>query len=233
MKKKLFFVIVLSFFAFSITAAASCNHTWGEWYTDEPDCGNDGEQWRYCDLCEEMENVVLPATGNHDWSDWSTVKYATTSSTGIQERYCYTCYAEQQKSIPKLKVKVALNKKSITLYVGKTQKLKVNGTKKKVKWSSSKKSVASVSSSGKVTAKKKGSATITATVGKTKFKCKVTVKKKSSSHHKKSNSKTVYWTPGGSVYHKTKNCVTLKRSRVIKKGSLSSCPKPRACKVCY
>lgn len=230
MKKKLFFMITLSLFAFSITASADCNHVWGDWYIEEPDCGHEGEQWRYCELCGEEDNITLPATGEHDWSDWETIEPATTSSTGIQERYCYTCYKEQQKSIPKLKVKIALNKKSITLYVGKTQKLKVNGTNKKVKWSSSKKSVASVSSSGKVTAKKKGSATITAKIGKTKFKCKVTVKAKKKSSGK---TKTVYWTPGGSVYHCTKNCPTLKRSRSIKKGSLSSCPKSRACKVCY
>ena len=75
--------------------------------------------------------------------------------------------------------KVKLNKKKVTLYVGKSTTLKVKGTKKKVKWSSNKKSVATVSSKGKVKAKKKGTATITAKVGKKKYKCKVTVKKKS------------------------------------------------------
>ena len=45
--------------------------------------------------------------------------------------------------------------------------------------SSSKKSVATVSSKGRVKAKKKGSATITAKVGKKKYTCKVTVKKAS------------------------------------------------------
>ena len=56
--------------------------------------------------------------------------------------------------------------------------MKVKGTKKKPKWSSSKKSVATVSSKGKVVAKKAGSATITAKIGKKKYKCKVTVKNK-------------------------------------------------------
>jgi hypothetical protein len=75
--------------------------------------------------------------------------------------------------------KVKLNKKKVTLYVGKSTTLKLKGTKQKVKWSSNKKSVATVSSKGKVKAKKKGTATITAKVGKKKYKCKVTVKKKS------------------------------------------------------
>lgn len=69
-----------------------------------------------------------------------------------------------------------INKKSVTLYVGQTNTLKISGTKTKAKWSSSNKSIATVSSKGKVTAKKKGSATITAKVGKKKYTCKVTVK---------------------------------------------------------
>ena len=72
--------------------------------------------------------------------------------------------------------KVKLNKKKVTLYVGKTTTLKLKGTKQKIKWSSSNKTIATVSSKGKVKAKKAGTATITAKVGKKKYKCKVTVK---------------------------------------------------------
>lgn len=69
-----------------------------------------------------------------------------------------------------------LSKSSASLKAGKTLALKViNGTAKS--WSSSKKSVASVSKAGKVTALKKGTASITATLtnGK-KLTCKVTIK---------------------------------------------------------
>ena len=55
-------------------------------------------------------------------------------------------------------VKPKLNKKKVTLYVGKSVRLKVKGTKKKAKWKSSNKKVAAVSSKGKVSAKKKGPA---------------------------------------------------------------------------
>ena len=41
-----------------------------------------------------------------------------------------------------------LNKKKITIYVGHTGKLKVNNARKKVKWTSSKKQIAAVSSKG-------------------------------------------------------------------------------------
>ncbi len=71
---------------------------------------------------------------------------------------------------------VKINKKKATLYVGDTLQLKVTGTKKTVKWSSNKKSVATVSKKGKVKAKNEGTATITAKVGNKKLTCKITVK---------------------------------------------------------
>ena len=69
-----------------------------------------------------------------------------------------------------------LNKKSITLNVGKTYTLKTAGIKGKITWSSNKKSIATVSSKGVVKAVKKGTAVITAKYGKKKLTCKVTVK---------------------------------------------------------
>ncbi len=77
------------------------------------------------------------------------------------------------------KSKIKLNKKKVTLQVGKSVTLKVKGTKKKVTWKSSKKKVATVSKKGKVKAKKVGKAKITAKVAGKKLVCKVTVKKKS------------------------------------------------------
>lgn len=71
--------------------------------------------------------------------------------------------------------KVKINATKKTLVKGQTYTLKVSGTKKKVKWSTGKKSVSTVNSKGKVTAKAKGTATITAKVGSKKYTCKVTV----------------------------------------------------------
>ncbi|WFR56643.1 Ig-like domain-containing protein [Anaerocolumna sp. AGMB13025] len=70
---------------------------------------------------------------------------------------------------------INLSKKEITLEVGKSQTLKITGTKQKVTWSSGKKTVATVSSTGKVTAKGVGTTVITAAVNKKKYTCKVTV----------------------------------------------------------
>ena len=72
---------------------------------------------------------------------------------------------------------VKLNVSAVNLCVGDSYQLNLTGTTKKVTWKSSKTSVAKVSSKGLVTAKGKGSATITATVSKKDYKCKVKVNK--------------------------------------------------------
>jgi expansin (peptidoglycan-binding protein) len=105
--------------------------------------------------------------------------------------------------------KAVLNKKNVTLTVGKSVTLKMKGTKKKVKWSTSNKKVATVSKKGKVKAKKAGKATITAKLGKKKYKCKVTVLKKdktvkeTTSH--KSDEKTTEITTEKTTEESTKN----------------------------
>ena len=66
-----------------------------------------------------------------------------------------------------------------------TLKLKITGTKKTAKWSSSNKKVAQVSAAGKVTAKKYGKAVITAKIGSKKLKCNITVEKKAVNNARK------------------------------------------------
>lgn len=78
--------------------------------------------------------------------------------------------------------KLTLSKKKATLTVKQSVKLGVKrnpiSAKEKITWSSSNKKVATVSKSGKVTAKKAGKATITAkTSNGKKATCKITVKK--------------------------------------------------------
>lgn len=73
------------------------------------------------------------------------------------------------------KPKVKISKKSITITVGKTRKLKLKNNRKKVKWKSLNKKIATVSKKGVVKGKKKGRTTIVAKVGKKKYKCRVKV----------------------------------------------------------
>lgn len=70
--------------------------------------------------------------------------------------------------------KPKLNKTKIELTKGDTFKLKLSNAKN-VKWSSNKKTVATVDKKGKVTAKKKGNAVISAKYLKRIYKCKVKV----------------------------------------------------------
>lgn len=84
-----------------------------------------------------------------------------------------------------------LNYKKVTLVQGKKKRLKVRNLsrRRKVKWYSTKKSVATVNKKGVVKAKRKGKAYIVAKVGKKKYRCKVIVKKKVTKKKKKSNKK--------------------------------------------
>lgn len=72
---------------------------------------------------------------------------------------------------------VSINKTSVNLAKGESIALKMSGTSKKITWSSDKNSVATVNSSGKVIAKAKGTATISAKLkgSNKKYTCKVTV----------------------------------------------------------
>ena len=129
------------------------------------------------------KTVQLTVKNTKSKVKWSTSnkKIATVTSKGLvkgKKVGTATVTAKVGKKSLKCKVtvKVGLNKTKETLYIGDTSQLKLSGTSQKVKWSTSKKSVATVNSKGKVTAKKSGTATITAKLGKKSYKYKVTVK---------------------------------------------------------
>lgn len=73
------------------------------------------------------------------------------------------------------KSKVYLSETAITMNPATKKKLKLNGASSKIKWSSSSKKTATVDDKGTVTARAKGTAKITATYKKKKYRCKVTV----------------------------------------------------------
>lgn len=78
------------------------------------------------------------------------------------------------------KTKIKLSVKTITLFSGETKVIKLNGLTKKeskrVKWSSSNKSIITVNNKGKVKATQAGKAYIYAKYKGKKYKCKVIVK---------------------------------------------------------
>lgn len=135
------------------------------------------------------EKFKLKLTGAHA-TEWVSnhPEVATVSNTGevVAKRDGYANIvakvSEDEVYVCKLVVKAPeLSKKQSFMYKGATQTIKLYGAKVK-SWKSSKTSVATVSKSGKVTAKAKGTAilTCTDTNGKT-YSCKITVDNKGNS----------------------------------------------------
>lgn len=119
-------------------------------------------------------------TGQVVWKS-SNPKIATVNSKGKVKakkkgKVTITAEADGCRATCKIKVITAqLSAADLTLNRGKSKTLKVIGTSKKVTWKSSDPTVATVSSKGKVKAKKKGTAKITAAIGASTLTCKVTV----------------------------------------------------------
>lgn len=95
---------------------------------------------------------------------------------------------------------VGLNKSKLVLDKGKSYQLKLSGARK-VTWRSNSKSIAVVSSTGKVTAKRAGKAVITARTGNKTYRCQVTVESPSIS------KKSVKLVEGQTVTIKMKNTI--------------------------
>lgn len=127
-------------------------------------------------------------------------KKSIVRASAVALSFCVLATAVPATSVD-AKAKPKLNKKKVTLTVGKKVKLKVkNAGKKKVKWKSSNKKVAKVNKKGVVKAKKVGKATITAQVGKKKLKCKFVVKKSSNNNRYEHKSLPYYEAKRASIY---------------------------------
>ena len=114
-------------------------------------------------LKESVKDTTYKVTGLKSTTSYKfKIKPYTKTKDGtvIWGNYSGVCTAKTTENYG-----VDISGTSATLYVGKTKQLKVTTkpANKTVTWESSKKSVATVSSTGKVTAKKEGKATITAT----------------------------------------------------------------------
>lgn len=80
------------------------------------------------------------------------------------------------------KKKIKLNYAKLTIRKGTTKKLKLFHASGKIKWQSSSKKVVKVYSSGKIEAKKTGTATISAKYKKKKYQCRIKVISSSSQY---------------------------------------------------
>ena len=214
-------------------------HTWIEDHRKSSTCLKKGTVYYICWDCNATKTKTLPL-GKHKWTSYKTVKKATVFKKGLKKGHCKTCKKTKKKYIAKRKAFIKINKKKLTLKVKKSKILTVKfayGDKVK-SWKSSNAKIVSVNKKGKLIAKASGKATITVKLksGK-KAKCKVTVPKVKKAKAKKSSSGssgggTVYWTPSGSVWHVSRSCSTLSRSKTVYSGTIAQSGKPRCCKVC-
>lgn len=71
-------------------------HSWGAWTTvSEATCGTDGLKKRVCGRDgSHVETQTIPATGNHDWGEWTTAE-ATCTAPGKKYRTCKICQKEE------------------------------------------------------------------------------------------------------------------------------------------
>lgn len=143
----------------------------------------------YVDDTYTLKATATPSNGKLTWSS-SNTKIATVNSKGkvtAKKEGTATITVKITGTSIKKTCKVTVKKKSlklssdkVSMYVDDTKTLRATSTpsNEKILWSSSNTKVATVNSSGKVTAKKAGSATITARIKDTNIKktCKVTVK---------------------------------------------------------
>lgn len=120
---------------------------------------------------------------------------------------------------------IKLNYSKINVKKGSTKQLKVLNTSKSVTWSSSNKSIATVSK-GKVKGIKAGTCTIYAKVAGKKLSCKVTVTKNSTSGKIIGNKKS-------KIYH-TRDCGSLPTTNAVRFKSVQAAKNAgyRLCKRC-
>ena len=132
-------------------------------------------------ILESGKTVTLKVIGSKKKVTWhsTNAKVAKVNKKGkVKGKKPGTAIIYTTVANKKLKCKVTvikLNKKSVSLKVGKKLTLKVQGIKAKVAWKSTNTNVATVNKKGEVIGKKQGNATIIAKVAKKKLKCKVTV----------------------------------------------------------
>lgn len=136
-------------------------------------------------LTKEVETAKALAENDYTKESWTAMQTELQEAEELLAREDAT-QAEVDEALEHLKaaeaalvkVTVALDKTSATVYTGKTASLKTtsNDAAKTVTYTTSNNAVATVSSTGVVKGVKAGTAVITATCGNAKATCKVTVK---------------------------------------------------------
>ena len=135
-------------------------------------CIEDGYIDRKCTKCGYVDShMVLKHTG-HSWTDWQVVKEPTYSTVGLERKVCRYCGESHEREIPMVVVpvqKIVITpSEDFTMNVKKKDKLQADVYPEEAAYSaevifeSSDPSIVSVDKEGNITAKRRGTATITA-----------------------------------------------------------------------
>ncbi len=143
-------------------------HKAGAWkVTKEATCTAKGAKEQRCSVCNTVLKTEEIAATGHQFGAWVTTTPATALAEGVQTRTCAKCKVTETQQIAKLAATGKLSITNFPLKVKQKYTVKVDGMAAGdyvVSWSTSNKKIATVSNTGKVTGKKKGKATITATL---------------------------------------------------------------------
>ncbi len=139
-------------------------------------------------IVQAETTVYVTSTGSkyHSQKCGNGTYTPTTLSNALARglKPCSKCYSDSNtpvpdpapgETIPPPAKPLKISKTSLLLIKGQTKTLNVRNAAEPVTWRSSKTSVATVSGIGKVTARKKGTAVITATSGAASKTCRITV----------------------------------------------------------
>lgn len=186
MKKKtwcisLLLTLCLLFCSIPVQAASGWNSSWGGGYRSAVTLKRGKTVTSYLSRTERVK-LKVPGSG-YKWSS-SNKKCATVSSSGVavyKKNGSTIITAKKGKAVYKCKLiteSPRAGKAVSTMTAGKTYQYSIYGTKQKITWRSSNKSIVSIDSKGKATAKRSGYVTITATFGTYHFESYVNVNPK-------------------------------------------------------
>ncbi len=85
--------------------AAHCPHNWVDVEEQPANCGNSGlTAGVVCSICGKVQEGrdVIPATGAHDYTDWTVTTEATYDAPGKKARSCTICNTAEIEEVPQL-----------------------------------------------------------------------------------------------------------------------------------
>lgn len=148
-------------------------------------CTEDGYMRYQCSVCKYCTKTTVIKALGHAWGPWKVVKEATYRSEGLKRSTCGACGAYKDQVIPMIAVPVQkivlVPEDDFSMPCKKTDRLQATVYPEEaaysadIVWTSSNSNVVSVSDDGTITAKRRGTAVITAATKDGKVKATRTV----------------------------------------------------------